>query len=278
MTIGSLFSGIGGLELGLEWAGLGPVVWQVEREPFCRNVLSKRWPNAKRFADVASVGRSDLAAVDLIAGGFPCQDISLMGKGWGLAGARSGLWFEYARIVDAIRPRFVVVENVAALVGRGLDKIVDDLERLGYAVHGRIIAAGDVGAPHRRERLFLVGVADSDRVGCEGVASSDGEERGLGLALGDDAARRGAGMVSDETRPRATQSRLGGGSHGLPDRVDRWPSRPGNPSAVWEPPRSLTAYSPTRNARLRALGNAVVPQCAEVVGRLIAAMSKGEVS
>src|SRR6187200_1732128 len=99
MTIGSLFAGVGGLELGLEWAGLGPTLWQVEQDKFCRAVLEKHWPQAERFDDVCTVGSANLAPVQLICGGFPCQDVSSAGKGAGLAGERSGLWREFARVV-----------------------------------------------------------------------------------------------------------------------------------------------------------------------------------
>jgi site-specific DNA-cytosine methylase len=132
MTIGSLFSGIGGLEKGLEWAGLGPVKWQVEREEFCRKVLAKHWPDVARYEDVCSVGAKELEPVDIVCGGFPCQDISTAGRRAGLAGHRSGLWFEYSRIVRELRPRFVVVENVAALINLGLDTVLGDLASLGY--------------------------------------------------------------------------------------------------------------------------------------------------
>ena len=97
--IGSLFSGIGGLETGLERAGLGRVVWQVEQDTYCRQVLAKHWPDVARFDDVRSVGAGKLERVDLICGGFPCQDLSVAGSGEGLNGDRSGLWFEYARII-----------------------------------------------------------------------------------------------------------------------------------------------------------------------------------
>ena len=99
VKIGSLFSGIGGLELGLEWAGVGHTVWQVERDPFCRSILARHWPSAARFDDVRTVGAHNLEPVDVICGGFPCQDISYAGKGLGLAGERSGLWYEFARII-----------------------------------------------------------------------------------------------------------------------------------------------------------------------------------
>src|SRR6185436_8967518 len=104
LTIGSLFAGIGGLELGLEMAGLGPVVWQVETDAACRDVLAMHWPKAERFHDVRAVDASALAPVDIVCGGFPCQDLSHAGKGKGLAGERSGLWFEFERIVQELGP------------------------------------------------------------------------------------------------------------------------------------------------------------------------------
>jgi C-5 cytosine-specific DNA methylase len=133
LTIGSLFSGIGGLDLGLERAGLGPVLFQVEIDPFCRAVLAKHWPKALRHDDVRTVGRTaTLPRVDLLCGGFPCQDVSGAGKGAGLEGERSGLWFEFHRIVAATLPRFVVVENVASGKGRYLcPECIAELERRG---------------------------------------------------------------------------------------------------------------------------------------------------
>ena len=163
ITIGSLFAGIGGLELGLEWAGLGPTVWQVEQDQFCQRVLAKHWPTCERFDDVCTVGVHNLKPVDIICGGFPCQDLSYAGKGAGLAGARSGLWTEYARIVGELRPRFVVVENVAALASRGLATVLGDLAALGYDAVWLPVRAADMGAPHRRERLFIVAYAATER-------------------------------------------------------------------------------------------------------------------
>lgn len=115
MNVGSLFAGIGGFDLGLERAGMR-VAWQVELDPCCRAVLARHFPEARRYEDVCEVGAKSLAPVDLICGGFPCQDLSPAGKGAGLAGARSGLWAEFARIVRELRPRYVVVENVPALL------------------------------------------------------------------------------------------------------------------------------------------------------------------
>lgn len=162
MTIGSLFSGIGGLELGLERAGFGPVIWQVETDPFRRSVLARHWPQAERFEDVRGVGSSTLAPVDLICGGFPCRDVSSAGKRAGLAGPQSGLWYEFARIAEEMRPRWIVVENVASGSGAWVDQVRGDLERLGYASLPVPVTASDCGALHRRARVFIVAHADRD--------------------------------------------------------------------------------------------------------------------
>lgn len=166
MRIGSLFSGIGGLELGLEWAGLGHVVWQVEKDEYCRAVLEKHWPGVERFEDVCTVGKSNLSPVDLICGGFPCQDVSGAGKGAGLAGERSGLWREYARIVSELRPEWVLVENVTSGANRWVDTVVCELEQRGYACFPIPLSAFDVGAPHLRRRVFIV-AADAQRDGLQ---------------------------------------------------------------------------------------------------------------
>ena len=267
VTIGSLFSGIGGLELGLEWAGLGPVAWQVELDPWCRGVLAMHWPTAKRHADVRHVGAHNLEPVEVICGGFPCQDVSVAGKGAGLDGARSGLWREYLRIIEEIRPRVVVVENVAALVTRGLDRVTADLDAARYRVEARIIAAADVGAPHRRERLFVIGsrVADADR---ERVREQQQRvPRGRSRGVRD----RGQGLAVDggAIGGRRPEPGVGRGSDGVPRGLDRWPARPGDPPAVWEPSRAVTLEQPTRAQRVAALGNAVVPQVARVVGERV---------
>lgn len=159
VTIGSLFSGIGGLELGLERATGARTIWQVEADPFCLRVLKRHWPHATRYDDVCTA--SALPFVDVMCGGFPCQDISVAGRGAGIDGTRSGLWREFARLVGEVRPRVVVVENVAALASRGLARVLRDLAALGYVGSWEVVSAASVGAPHLRRRLFVV-AADSD--------------------------------------------------------------------------------------------------------------------
>lgn len=168
LTIGSLFSGIpvGGLEMGLERAGLGPVLWQAESDPYCQRVLAKRWPEAKRYDDVRDIN-GETERVDLICGGFPCTDISNAGKRAGMAGEHSGLWREYARIIRELRPRVVVVENVSALLGRGFGDVLGDMAACGYDAQWDCIPAAAVGAPHRRDRVFIIAYANGDGLRAE---------------------------------------------------------------------------------------------------------------
>ena len=198
MRIGSLFSGIGGLEMGLEAAIPGAhTVWQVEQAEYPRRILAKHWPNAKRYEDVCMVHRSwdvpgrgatitqPLAPVDLICGGFPCQDISTAGKGAGLSGKRSGLWFEYLRIVRNLRPRWVVIENVGALRRRGLGAVLWGLAGLGYDAEWSVLSAADVGAPHLRKRLFIIAHLPHS-IGSE-LRQQPGRKRGTSEAGGEGA-------------------------------------------------------------------------------------------
>jgi DNA (cytosine-5)-methyltransferase 1 len=177
MTVGSLFAGIGGFDLGFERAGYR-VRWQVEINAYCRAVLRKHWPGVRRYGDVRRVGRHNLEPVDVICGGFPCQDISIAGAGAGLDGARSGLWREYARIIREVRPRYVVVENVPALLSRGLGTVLADLAACGYDAEWDCLPAAAVGAPHRRDRVWIVAcdsrqaLADAMCVGGQQIAGS----------------------------------------------------------------------------------------------------------
>ncbi len=155
MKVGSLFAGIGGFDLGLERAGF-EIAWQVEIDEWCQRVLAKHWPHVQRYGDIQSVDWGTVEPVDVLCGGFPCQDISLAGKGAGLAGERSGLWFEYAKAIEALTPRYVIIENVAALRSRGLDQVLGALAALGYDAEWHCIPASAVGAPHRRDRVWIV--------------------------------------------------------------------------------------------------------------------------
>ncbi len=160
ISYGSLFSGIGGFDLGFDKAGMR-CAWQVEKDQKARDVLKNHWPDILKYEDVKNVGTRNLEPVDLICGGFPCQDVSVAGRRAGLAGERSGLWFEFVRIIDELKPEWVVIENVAGLLssngGRDMGTIVGGLEKLGYWWAYRVLDAQYFGVPQRRRRVFIVG-------------------------------------------------------------------------------------------------------------------------
>jgi DNA (cytosine-5)-methyltransferase 1 len=154
VRIVSLFSGVGGLDIACERAFGGKTIVQVEREPFALRVLERRWPDVRRHDDVMTYRGEDC---EVIAGGFPCTDLSVAGKREGLDAARSGLYHEMMRIVGEALPQYVVVENVPPLLQyRG--RLDTDFARLGYGTIWQVCEASDVGAPHRRQRVFIVAV------------------------------------------------------------------------------------------------------------------------
>jgi DNA (cytosine-5)-methyltransferase 1 len=230
LNVLSLFAGIGGLELGLERAGMN-VVGQVELNPFCRNVLARHWPDVPRHDDVRTAIQwwesETRPNVDLICGGFPCTDISNAGGKLGITGPQSGLWGAMFDMVRHLRPQFVLVENVAALTIRGLDTVLADLASIGFDAQWSTVSACSMGAPHSRERLFVLAYPES--FGWERRWSS---EQGPTLLEPE-------GRDPESRRPWSSIARPVGVAYGLSQRVDR----------------------------LTALGNAVVPQVAEFVGR-----------
>lgn len=218
-TIGSLFAGIGGLELGLERAGVGHTSWQVEIDPFCKSVLSRHWPQVTRYEDVKSVGAHNLARVDVLCGGFPCQDVSSAGKRAGVKeGTRSGLWFEYRRIISELRPEWVIVENVASGAKLWLPTVRRDLHVLGYDSAAIALSAADVGAPHLRRRIFVL--AHTERFFLREQSGGCGGTSRQGPAL---AHEHGEEWELDRFKgPQAgpIESGLGGAFDGLPARLD----------------------------------------------------------
>lgn len=229
----SLFSGIGGLDLGLDRAGM-TCVGQVEIDPFCRRVLAKHWPEVPRHDDVHTAVEwwrgEPRPAVHVVAGGYPCQPASEAGMRLGPLDAR-WLWPAMASVIAALRPAWVVWENVPGLLTRGLDIVHADLARLGYRHRVGWAPACSVGAPHPRRRLF--GVAHAAGEGCW-PRRSDAGHGDLAAAARVGAESSGAAWWSVEPGVRRV-------AYGVPGGVDR----------------------------RRALGNAVVPQVAEYIGRLI---------
>ena len=262
MRIGSLFAGIGGLERGIERALGGEVIWQVEVDPWCREVLAKHWPSADRsVTDVRCATRSVLERVDVMCGGFPCQDVSAAGRGAGLSGERSGLWYEYLRLVRELQPRAVVVENVASGATRWLVPVRRMLETCGYRTRAIGLSASDVGAPHLRRRIFVLALANADGGGRE-------QPSGAIAKIG-----RRTQYGDQEVGPASTdECRLGRVPHGVPDGLDshRWPAGQGEFQYDHEPPRTIEkGQDKERRKRLKALGNAVVPQCSYVAGLIL---------
>ena len=241
----SLFSGIGGLELGLEAAVPGlRTCWQVEQNEFCRRVLAEHWPDAERFDDVRTVRLEDIRDTDVLCGGFPCQDISTLNQtGAGLAGARSGLWWEMHRLISVVLPRIVVAENVPALIGRGLSEVLCALARCGYTCEWDIVSAAAVGARHRRNRIFIIGYRD----------------------------------VTDTQRPRLEKRQGPEAKRILPAIAggDGRPIKPGVCPVVAGVPRGMARY---RKQALMALGNAVVPQVAYQVGLRVNEILNGNIT
>ncbi len=159
MVLGSLFSGIGGFDLGFERAGFR-TAWQVEIDPFCRRILGRHWPTVPKYDDVRDVD-SALSHVDVITAGFPCQDLSIAGRRAGLRGARSGLFFELTRILKFLRPTWIVIENVDGFLsshdGADFSVALRELEDVGYVGCWRVLDSRWFGVPQRRNRVFLVG-------------------------------------------------------------------------------------------------------------------------
>jgi len=160
-----IFSGIGGFSIGLENAGMETAAF-CEIEPFAQDVLSKHWPHSRIFTDIRTLNaesllRSGISSVNVIAGGFPCQDISCAGKQVGIEGSRSGLWKEFWRLIDELRPDYAIIENVANLRSRGLITVLQDLRQIGYDAQWHCIPASAVGAPHRRDRIWIIAYSNS---------------------------------------------------------------------------------------------------------------------
>lgn len=245
MTVGSLFAGIGGLDLGAERAGFD-VIWQCEKNEYCTKVLNKHWPDVPVYNDVQTLYTDDGPTPkepDIFCGGFPCQDISVAKlNGDGLDGERSGLWWEMFRILRKVRPEYAVIENVAEIRSRGLDGILGALAQIRYDAEWQSLPAGGFGAPHERERVFLVAYPQ-----CKGLERPVRRRKGVCLTTREASTQLGDADVScggwwadreNDVRENIEGVRVG---NGVPRPVDQ----------------------------LRALGNAVVPQVAEFVFRCI---------
>jgi DNA (cytosine-5)-methyltransferase 1 len=304
MRVLDLFSGIGGFSIGLERAGMTTVAF-CEIDKKAQLVLKKHWPDVPVFEDVSTLTKDLLdergITVDVICGGFPCQDISYAGAGAGIEGERSGLWSEYARLIGELRPKYVIVENVSALLSRGLDRVLGDLASLGYDAEWHCIPASAVGAPHRRDRIWIMAYPHCKR--CEEGSKLQSVQHSKWVICSCSIM-----AYTDSQRGRAEQSipissgwqtwdqPSGSGSHGSNSNgtgLERWTqtirqekerdqnTRHFRPivsvirrDSQWdiEPNVGRVANGvPSRMDRLKQLGNAVVPQIPELIGRAIMA-------
>ena len=240
--------------------------------------MKKRFPDAVNHGDVTQLRGSHVARVDVLCGGFPCQDISLAGKGAGIEGSRSGLWTHYARIIDEVRPSWVVIENVSALRSRGLDRVLGSLAALGYDAEWHCIPAAYVGAPHRRDRIWIVAHPNADESRSQGwdraiVRERAGQQPAGPLGALADAECSG---VSDD-RQREVVGSPGSMQREAPERERLWADARERHNAVgvgewWEsePDVGRVAHGvPSRVDRLRCLGNAIVPQVAAFIFQAI---------
>jgi len=302
LAVGSLFAGIGGFDLAARWLGWR-TLWYSEIDPYASAVMKKRFPDAVNHGDVTQLRGSHVARVDVLCGGFPCQDISLAGKGAGIEGSRSGLWTHYARIIDEVRPSWVVIENVSALRSRGLDRVLGSLAALGYDAEWHCIPAAYVGAPHRRDRIWIVAHPNADESRSQGwdraIVRECARQQPVGpmgaLADADRVVgneRGGSDPGQGEGRRHADRSVVG--AHELADApstergapqfqrvaTPRWraaelgecgsEARPGGDWWQSEPDVGRVAHGvPSRVDRLRCLGNAIVPQVAAFIFQAI---------
>jgi len=284
LTFGSLFSGIGGIDLGLERAGM-QCLWQVEIDTYATQVLEQHWPYVARFRDVRVVGADTLTPVDLICGGFPCQDISHAGKRAGITGERSGLWSEMYRVICELRPRYILVENVSALLTSvkrdgyvepaPIATVLGDLAACGYDAEWQVLPASAFGAPHLRERVFIVAYPSFKQHDSSQESRSDRKssptspsqwacrKMAYASSIGLQTIHQQSELLQEEESTRGVQSsnRSSLILRGSIRQRDIWANEPNVGRVAHGIPRWMD--------RIKGLGNAVVPQIAEYIGTCI---------
>ncbi|WP_319543144.1 DNA cytosine methyltransferase [uncultured Pseudodesulfovibrio sp.] len=247
LTVGSLFSGAGLCDLGLEWAGFKHK-WFCEIEEYPRKVLAASWPGKPIYKDVGKINADTVERVDVLVGGFPCQDVSSSGRRKGISkGTRSGLWYEYHRLIRDLRPRYAIIENVKGLLSKGIDQVCAGLAEIGYDAEWEVLPAAVFGAPHLRERLFIVAYPHGNRsVRTPRVFVENPGD--LGVHFQPDGPTLWNGLQIDRAGPVSDWLALSG------PRVHR-----------------VDDGSAEVLNRLKCLGNGIVPQQSQYVGGLIKA-------
>lgn len=259
LTVGSLFSGIGGLDLGLQRAGM-EIRWQVENDNYCRRILAKHWQDVPKWSSVETFPPFDwpqeLLQVDVICAGWPCQDISSQGKRAGLKGKKSGLFFEVIRVAGLLKPRVLLLENTSMLLRREMGVVLGELAQVGFNAEWHCIPAASLGAPHVRDRCFTIG-----------TLRSHPDSRGLEAASEFWSQHKGTNPPGDST-PGDTH-KVVVGDNGQRE-LKRFRETVG--ASQWATQSSVDRILdgvPRRVQRIKALGNSVCPQVAEFIGRLI---------
>lgn len=283
MKMLDLFSGIGGFALAASWVwGENlDIVGFCEVDAYAQKVLAKHWPAAPIYPDIKELNGNDFKEIDLLTGGFPCQDISVAGKGAGIHASRSGLWFEMHRLISEVRPRFVLVENVPALTFRGLNAVVGSLAEIGYDTEWQIVSAADVGAPHLRKRIWITAYPSRDTKGNsigEKSCISEGsypEPHGDGKNVAHpQPVRKLQPQGSKCDKWRRTSNGREGVAYPEYESGEAVSGRANGPEAElrregwWsvEPNVGRVANGvPSRVDRLKCLGDAIVPQCAALI-------------
>ena len=288
MQVLDLFSGIGGFSIGLERAGMTTAAF-CEIDEYPRKVLKKHWPDVPIYEDVTKLSKKvlddDGITVDVICGGFPCQDLSVAGKQKGIEAERSGLWGEFSRLISEIRPRYAIVENVTALLsgdkGGWFGRVLGDLAEIGYDAEWHCIRASDIGAPHKRDRVWIVAYPNSDDRGSG--RSTESPERQAWVESGSVSPRQHE-QESKQDVAYPNKSRLEGGLQNRIFNQERWEVESdgyaskrsigwkGYRNSHWDSEPNVGRVADgvsSRTHRLKCLGNAVVPQIPEIIGKAI---------
>jgi DNA (cytosine-5)-methyltransferase 1 len=263
LTVGSLFSGIGGLDLGLERAGM-KVIWQSEIDPYCCKILRKHWPEVPNHGNIKEINWQTVERPDVICGGYPCQPFSQAGKRQGENDPRH-LWPWVREAICHLRPKYAILENVRGHLNLGFDTVLGQMAAIGYDARWDCIPAAALGAPHLRDRIFIIARPSRSKQ-CGALANSNDTRSWDALCAGWDAPWHGSEIVADSDRERSEKCLFNN------EQVSQLTDRSKSLADNWqtEPNVGRVAHGiPNRVDRLRGLGNAVVPQVAEYIGRLI---------
>jgi DNA (cytosine-5)-methyltransferase 1 len=272
LTVGSLFSGIGGLDLGLERAGM-KVIWQSEIDPYCNKVLNKHWPKVINHGNIKDIDWGTVERPDIICGGYPCQPFSTAGNRRGTDDPRH-LWPWVRDAISALRPSYAVLENVRGHLSMGGLQVIGELAEIGYDAEWRVVSAAGVGAPHRRDRIIILAYPNNTR---ERTSQRDMEQQDAPSSTKWLNSQHQSCRCSPEME-HSTGSRcktpLQQGKTVWATNVEQSDLQERSFNSWWEIEPSVGRVAngiPCRVDRLRGLGNAVVPQVAEYIGRLVMA-------